>query len=78
MTRDSITHEMDLTGRLKDVEHFTARAARREAESVVVPITDAASARIPAPRRSRVFLRSGGGHGTFAELTLAAPRRALD
>ena len=84
MKRDSITQTFDLTGRIKDLEQFTGSLVRRRAEADVVaeaiPINDAPLTRLPAPRRSRVFLRSGEGHGVFAELTLAAPlpRTVLD
>jgi hypothetical protein len=61
-------------GRLKDLEHFTgAPGARPQSGADVIPIHRATGARVPVPRRSRVFLRGGGGHGTFAELTLTAP-----
>lgn len=74
MKSDNIQH-MDLSGRLKDLEHFTgARAARRQVDPDAVPVHEAPAARVPVPRRSRVFLRHGGGHGVFAELTLTGPR----
>ncbi|PKH37891.1 hypothetical protein SAMN05192575_101963 [Nocardioides alpinus] len=79
MKREHNSHEIDLAGRLKDLEHFTGTpVARREAEPDAVPINEAPSTRVPVPRRSRVFLRHGAGHGVFAELTLTAPRPALD
>ena len=79
MKHESKTQVSDLSGRLKDIEHFTgALAARREPDAEVVPINEAPMVRVPVPRRSRVFLRGGGGHGVFAELTLTAPRPALD
>lgn len=84
MKRDSITQTFDLTGRIKDLEQFTGSLVRRHAEADVVveaiPVHDAPVTRLPVPRRSRVFLRSGEGHGVFAELTLTAPlpRTALD
>ncbi len=65
---------MDLAGRLKDLEHFTGFLASRRGDVDPVPIHEAPATQIPVPRRSRVFLRSGGGHGMFAELTLTAPR----
>lgn len=49
-------------------------ATRRPADADVIPIHPVAALRVPAPRRSRVFLRHGGGHGVFAEVTLTAPR----
>lgn len=81
MKRDNHSQEIDLAGRLKDLEHFTgARVApgRTEPDADAVPVTDAPTALVPVPRRSRVFLRSGKGHGVFAELTLTAPRSSVD
>lgn len=71
---------IDLAGRLKDLEHFTGSLARRRSDSDSIPINETPATQVPVPRRSRVFLRSGGGHGVFAELTLTAPRprAALD
>ncbi len=66
------SQHIDISARLKDLEHFTgALVARRLSEPDVVPIHEVPAARVPVPRRSRVFLR---GHGAFAELTLTAPR----
>jgi hypothetical protein len=72
----------NLAGRLKDLEHFTgALVGGREQvpdhEPKTMPISKTC---IPVPRRSRVFLRTGDGHGAFADLTLTAPhpRVALD
>ena len=67
-----------LAGRLKDIEHFTASLAPGQPDAEVIPIDEAAVTHVPVPRRSRVFLRHGEGHGVFAELTLTAPRPALD
>lgn len=72
---------LDLAGRLKDLEHFTGtHVARRQPEPEATPISESRAMCAPVPRRSRVFLRSGGGHGAFADLTLMAPlpRPALD
>lgn len=74
MASDDIQH-IDLTERLRSLEHLTGpRPARQRADAVVIPINEAPGMRLPVPRRSRVFLRGGGGHGAFAELTLTAPR----
>lgn len=71
---------INLAGRLKDLEHFTGSLAGRGGDADSIPVNDIAVTRIPVPRRSRVFLRNGAGHGVFAELTLTAPRprAALD
>ena len=74
MRSDKAQH-IDLAGRLKDLEHFTEqRAARPQSEPDTIPVNEVPATRVPVPRRSRVFLRHGGGHGVFAELTLTAPR----
>lgn len=61
----------ELAGRLKELEHFTRGAGRPEPDAV--PINEAAPMLVPVPRRSRIFLRHGEGHGAFADLTLTAP-----
>ena len=80
MKHDRNAQGIDLTGRIKSLEQFTgALVARPGPETTdgpdadVIPIHEAPRSRVPAPRRSRIFLRSGGGHGSFAELTLTAP-----
>jgi hypothetical protein len=74
MKNNKIPH-IDLAGRLKDLEHFTGqRSGRDEAEPEAIPVHEPRLSRVPVPRRSRVFLRHGEGHGVFAELTLTAPR----
>lgn len=73
MTSDNV-HDISLARRLKDLEHFTGSLARRSAVSEVAAEREASTMRVPEPRRSRVFLRNGTGHGVFAELTLTAPR----
>lgn len=71
------THHIDVSARLKDLEHFTgALVTRRQPEAIA--IDEAPAACVPVPRRARVFLRSGGGNGVFAEFTLTAPRPAHD
>jgi hypothetical protein len=69
---------IDLTGRIRSLEQFTgtlvARPTTGTAESGAIPIHDAPTGRVPRPRRARVFLRNGEGHGVFADLTLTAPR----
>ena len=73
----------DVTGRIKSLEMFTGslKASPQGDEiEVATHAAHAAPVRVPQPRRSRIFLRSGGGHGAFAELTVTAPRprHALD
>lgn len=80
MKSDQI-HRMDVSARLKDLEHFTGALVTRrqpEPEPEAIAINEAPAACVPVPRRSRVFLRSGGGNGVFAEFTLTAPRPARD
>jgi hypothetical protein len=81
MKTRSNTETADLSGRLKELEHFTgAFGARGQRESEAIPINEAPVTHLPVPRRSRIFLRNGEGHGVFADLTLMAPlpRPALD
>ena len=62
----------EIAERLAELERLTGTfLPQREPEVVVIP--EAARPLIPVPRRSRVFLRHGEGHGTFADLTLTAP-----
>ena len=74
MKSESSTEDSGLAGRLKELEHFTgsivADGPAEEIPSNVIPL-----ARVPVPRRARVFLRGGEGHGVFADLTLTAPAR---
>lgn len=62
-----------MTERLRQLESLTSGLVRRGAEPEAVQEGGAAASLIPKPRRVRVFLRHGEGHGTFAELTLTAP-----
>lgn len=83
MKRESINQNFDLSGRLKDLEQFSGSLVARhqpEPEVEAIPVHEPRATRVPVPRRSRVFLRSGEGHGFFAELTLTAPqpRVAMD
>jgi hypothetical protein len=68
-------HRMDtseIAGRLAELERITGGLLpRREPEVVVIP--EAVRPLIPVPRRSRVFLRRGEGHGAFADFTVTAP-----
>ena len=75
MKRQSIEPVSDLSGRIKSLEQFTGSlVARQQAPEVeAIPIHDAPESRVPAPRRSRIFLRGGGGQSVFAELTVTAP-----
>lgn len=84
MKRERDNQGIDLTGRIKSLEQFTgslvARPQGEAADHDVVSVDEAARVRVPSPRRSRIFLRSGAGHGVFADLTLTAPipRTAAD
>jgi hypothetical protein len=77
MKRDRNDNQgIDLSGRIKSLEQFTGTLVARGTDTGhdQVPINEPPVARMPRPRRSRVFLRSGGGHGAFADLTLTAPQ----
>jgi len=80
MKHDRDTQGIDLTGRIKSLEQFTGSLVARPQggptdgpDADVIPIHEAPRSRVPLPRRSRVFLRSGSGHGSFADLTVTAP-----
>jgi hypothetical protein len=81
MKHDRDNQGIDLSGRIKSLEQFTGSLVARHPEAgpahEQIPINEAPRARMPLPRRSRIFLRSGGGdeggHGVFADLTLTAP-----
>lgn len=83
MKRERDNQVGDLSGRIKALDMFSgALVARPQAEAEPapvgeVPIHQVVPARVPLPRRSRVFLRHGEGHGAFADLTLTAPRPRL-
>lgn len=66
---------VDLSSRVRSLEQLGG-ALRRPPRPAgeAIPINDAPLARIPVPRRSRVFLRGGDGPGGFADVTLTAPR----
>lgn len=82
MKRERDSQTIDLTGRIQSLEQFTGSLVARpqveggdhDAPRVdAIPINDAPVSLVPRPRRSRVFLRGGEGHGVFADLTLTAP-----
>ena len=76
MKHDRDNKGIDLSGRIKSLEQFTGSLVARHPEAGAdeqIPINEAPRTRVPHPRRSRIFLRSGGGHGVFADLTLTAP-----
>lgn len=67
------TDHGNMADRLKQVESLTGGPVRRTAEPDVIPEHEAPVSLVPVPRRARVFLRHGKGHGEFADLTLTAP-----
>lgn len=77
MKHDRDNQGIDLAGRIKSLEQFTGSLVTRPqtevAEHETVPIHDAPPSQVPRPRRSRIFLRNGEGHGVFADLTITAP-----
>lgn len=86
MKRERDYQVEDLSGRIKSLDMFTGSlVARQQPEAEpgaepahdVVPTHAVAPARLPRPRRSRVFLRHGDGPGVFADLTVTAPRPRL-
>ena len=73
MGTDKGNANANMAERLKQVEALTGGAARGTAEPDAIPQNEAPVSLVPVPRRSRVFLRHGKGHGEFADLTLTAP-----
>lgn len=71
---DHTMEHQGLTARLKELEQLNGTLARRTPEVVADRPEPAPRGLVPVPRRSRIFLRHGGGHGTFAEVTITAPR----
>lgn len=65
--------DSNLIERLKQIEALTDGSMQRTVEPEPGPEMETPVGLVPVPRRARVFLRHGEGHGTFAELTLAAP-----
>jgi hypothetical protein len=81
MKRERDNQDVDLGGRIRSLEQFTGALVSRPAvddrpNADVIPIREAPVSLVPMPRRSRVFLRGGEGHGAFADLTVTAPRAA--
>ncbi|MBS2936168.1 hypothetical protein KDN32_00245 [Nocardioides sp. J2M5] len=72
MTDRTMEHQ-DLTGRLKELEQLDGTLVRRVPEVVDDLLAPAPRGLVPVPRRSRIFLRHGDGHGSFAEVTITAP-----
>lgn len=75
MTHDRDAQLFDLTERIRPLAQVdpTPDATGPGADHAV-PVNGAPAVRVPMPRRWRVFLRRGEGHGTFADLTVTAPR----
>jgi hypothetical protein len=74
MKKERDSQQGDLTGRIKSLDQFTGTlVARPQSEEEAVPIAEVPAGRVSQPRRSRIFLRNGEGHGVFADLTITAP-----
>ncbi len=83
MKRERDNQDVDLGDRIESLGQFTGTLVARPAvdgrpDAEVIPIREAPVSLVPVPRRSRVFLRHGEGHGAFADLTLTAPRAAIE
>ena len=63
----------NMAQRLRQLEALTGGLVRSVAEPDAIPENETHVSLVPVPRRSRVFLRHGKGHGQFADLTLTAP-----
>ena len=67
------TATTNVAERLQQLEALTGGPVRRRADPEAIPQNGAPVGLVPVPRRSRIFLRNGEGHGEFADLTLTAP-----
>lgn len=69
------TFDQQVSGRLRELEQLGGALLARRTPQVVEVSDDADVVRglVPVPRRSRIFLRHGGEHGSFADLTVTAP-----
>lgn len=63
----------NMAQRLRQLEALTGGLVRSAAEPDAIPENETPVSLVPVPRRSRIFLRHGKGHGEFADLTLTAP-----
>ncbi len=69
-----------LLGRLKELGELEQTVLPRRVPGSAPAVTgmgvmaEVPRGLVPVPRRSRVFLRHGEGHGSFAGLTVTAPR----
>lgn len=68
-----------MAGRLRQVEEST-RAALLQRQQVVsrsaLELLPEPTRVVPVPRRGRMFIRHGEGHGAFSDVTLTSPTRA--
>lgn len=69
-----------MAGRLRQVEEST-RAALQQRERMVSQgaielYPESTRLPVPVPRRGRMFIRHGEGHGAFSDVTLTSPTRA--
>ena len=67
-----------MAGRLRQVEE-SARAALLQRQQMVslsaVELLPEPTRLVPVPRRGRMFIRHGEGHGAFSDVTLTSPAR---
>ena len=75
MTNEWDNQISERAGRLREVERLTGSVVALRPGSQPAPAPATRVSVVPVPRRSRVFLRHGEGHGVFAEMTLTAPLR---
>lgn len=72
-----------LAARLRQIED-SARAAlaqrqERLAQSAAIELLpEPARVVVPVPRRGRMFVRHGEGHGAFSDVTLTSPVRSRE
>ena len=69
-----------MAARLSRVGEGSRALTRRHRAAVpdVEPLPETKRPVVPAPRRARMFIRHGGGHGVFSDVTLTSPVRPKD
>lgn len=78
MSDKLIIEASTMAARLRQIDEQArvALALRVRAEEPVVEPAPTAALLIPVPRKARMFIRHGGGHGVFSDVTLTRPARA--
>lgn len=69
-----------MAGRLRQIEESTRAALlhrqQMASQGAIELLPEPARMVVPVPRRGRMFIRHGEGHGGFSDVTLTSPARA--